>query len=254
MLRVAACVVVALAVVSCAFAQQMGGPSGPAAGEWRIGVESNWRCNMDATLSGTAPGMVRFPVELKQWTQQGSIEYGITDRLSIRGKAGMTRLEFPQFPWAYIVSPGPDLLPAHFNYGFSWSGELQYRICAPEEHGTALALRGRYSQARPDDFDNNAVLQYRDLEIEEWNVALLAGVPRGRVRPYAGVAYSDWEADLTSIYLGLVPDISPGKLEKDKHVGAIVGLDWDFCESSFLNVEAHVFDESGITTGVTFRW
>ena len=195
-----------------------------------------------------------YRVEFDLWTQQGSVEYGLTDRLSIRGKAGTTRMEFPESVGVPAGGIGLDLLPAHFNYGLAWSAGLQYRICAPQDGGTALALRGQYSQARPDDFTNLSDFAYHDVQIQEWNVALIAGAAHGRVRPYAGIAYSDWTAWFTSFEADAPPDVVPARLEKDKHVGAIVGVDWDLCDNAFLNIEAHAFDESGVSTGVRIVW
>ncbi len=259
MARSLACSVVAFTVVlvgATAYGQQYGGPSGPDDGEWVVGVESNWRCDVASLVSGPDPtGLPLFPLrrDLSIWTQQGSVEYGITDRLSVRGKIGVTRLELPREPFMIGTVPGADYVPAYFNYGLSWNVGLGYRICAPEERGTALALRGFYGQADPDDFTRLVgAIVYHDVDVTEWGGALLVGAAAGRVRPYAGVSYCDLELDMLST--DPTGDRAPMTIEKEEHVGAIVGLDWDLCETAFLNVEAHAFDESGVTTGLRFAW
>ena len=228
----------ALLAATLAYAEQMGGPSGPANGEWRLGGEAVLRTDMDADL--TVDGIF-VPGEVLTDTFYGVLEYGITDRLSIRGKGGVSRLEF---------LPGPMPGRANFEYGPAWAAGIQYRICAPRRHGTSLAIRGQFARSAPDDFVTG-MGSLTDLNIEEWNAALVAGATGSRARPYIGAVYSDLQADFVDT--GLQP-VGRGVLEKRDHLGAIVGLDADLGDHLLLNLEARAFDEQGITGGLHWRW
>ncbi len=232
-----ACLAALLAVAS-AGAEQIGGPSGLADGEWRLGGEAVLRTDMDADL--TVDGVL-VRGEVLSDTFYGVLEYGISDRLSIRGKGGLSRMQF---------TPGPVPLHADFDYGPAWAAGLEYRICAPRGHGTSLAVRAQYARSEPDDFSTGRG-SLTGLHVEEWNAALIAGASAGGTRPYIGAVYSDLRADLidTGFMLPL-----PAHIDKRDHLGAIVGLDADLGRNVMLNLEARAFDEQGVSGGFLWRW
>ncbi|MFQ6133994.1 MAG: hypothetical protein ACE5R4_18265 [Armatimonadota bacterium] len=241
-MRIAAAftVVLALSLTSIALAEQVGGPSGPEKGDFRFGGEAIFRTNVGMDIISVLGGE---RVELKSRTYYGVLEYGITDCLSIRGKAGIAEWEQD--------APPPRVA---FDSGLAWAAGLRWRICKPEEHGTSLALSGQYAQTTPDDFQFPGVPieRLQNLETREWTAALTVGVPHGSARTYAGVVYSDLELDLEQ-YQEVVgaPDLLvPARGQKHPHVGAVVGIDHDLGGSGFWNLEVRGFDEEGVSGSI----
>jgi len=237
-------VLVVLCLSGTALAQQVGGPSGPEQGQWNIGAEGIVRDNVDILLT---PDPMKL--SLKSAGFYGVVEYGITDCLSLRGKVGEAKWEIPG------TDAPVDLV---FDYGLSWAAGLKWRICKPEEKGTALALSGQYAESTPDDLvfpggDEGL----RDGKVKEWTAALTVGVPHGSARPYAGVVYSDLQFDVDYWYpspAGPVTVVEPLHGDKRHHVGAVVGIDHDMGDVGFFNIEARGFDEEGISGSVNFTF
>ncbi|MFQ6133995.1 MAG: hypothetical protein ACE5R4_18270 [Armatimonadota bacterium] len=235
-------VVIALCLCSTALAQQIGGPSGPDKGEFRVGGEAIFRTNVDSLVRP-----YNWRMSFKTRTYWGVLEYGITDCLSIRGKAGVSEFEEDAPPSPYKVK---------FDSGLAWAAGFRWRICKPEEHGTALALSGQYIQTTPDDFAVPGATPpefLQNVKTREWTGALTVGVPHGSARPYAGVVYADGEADLDDLFVWepVAPNILiPLDIDKRHHVGAVVGIDHDLGGSGFCNLEARMFDEEGISGSI----
>ncbi|MFQ6134135.1 MAG: hypothetical protein ACE5R4_18980 [Armatimonadota bacterium] len=227
-MRLAAILVVAAALCLCsiAVAEQVGGPSGPDQGEFRVGGEAIFRTNVDMRFT------TGFDQPLKSRTFYGVLEYGVTDCLSLRGKAGLAE-------WENDGPPSPT--PVQYGYGLAWAAGLKWRICRPEEHGTALALSGQYAEGSPD--DDRRFFLLTGVKTKEWTAALTVGVPHGSARPYAGVVYSDLQITGTQ---GLKPPV-PWRMDKRHNVGAVVGMDHDLGDSGFWNLETRFFDEEGVS-------
>ncbi len=177
-------------------------------------------------------------------TFYGVVQYGITDRLSIRGKGGIGKIGAD----AYASMPVVPRDLSDLDYGLAWAAGLQFQICAPEEHGTSLALSGQFARMTPDDTAEPTTGDFfSDAEVTEITGALTVGVPHGRTRPYAGVVYSGLEYDLRV-------NAEPWTYEKPDHVGAVAGLDQVLGDRGWLNLEARFFDESSFSAILGLSW
>ncbi len=236
-----ACCVLLLVVGGRVSAEQIGGPSGPADGEWRVGTEANFRDNLDG-LAVWVGGKDAEALKLSTHTFYGVVQYGISDRLSIRGKAGVGKVGLDATDFRPVITD--DF--ADFGYGLAWSAGLQYRICAPDEHGTSLALSGQFARVEPDDL----ILPgdtFVNPRLEEITAALTIGTTNGNTRPYAGVVWSDLQFDFTP-----VPEL--WRFEKDENIGAVLGLDQAFCDRGWLNLEARLWDEASFSAQAGVSW
>jgi hypothetical protein len=242
-----------LFVAGAVWAEQIGGPSGPAKGELRIGVESNFRDHVEGDaigfeFAGFPPVIVPSvqPARLSTHAFYGAVQYGICDRLSIRGKVGVGKVGVDATSDGIIPH---DLLD--WGYGLAWSAGLQYRICAPDEHGTSLALSGQFAHMEPEGFVAPTGMVFGDGELDEMTAALTVGFTKGKTRPYAGIVWSDFDMDFTISDMGFV---FPWSFEKDENIGAVFGLDQEFCDRGWLNLEARVWDEASFAATVGMSW
>lgn len=233
-------VVSALFLTSAALAEQVGGPSGPEQGQVNVGAEGVLRTNIHGIrTSWLGAGLDDW----KSRTFYGVLEYGITDCLSIRGKAGMAEWEEDE---------PANVGRVKFGYGFAWAAGIKWRICHPEDGGTALALSAQYAKSEPDNWTpGGLILPYQNAETTEWTAALTVGVPHGSTRPYAGVVYSDLEMDWQ---LGPPAPPIPFAFDRQKDIGVVVGLDHDLGNVGFFNIEARIFDEEGIAGSANFTF
>lgn len=238
-------VLIALCLTSIALAEQVGGPSGPDKGEFRAGAEGIVRTNVNLLISPWD-----WETSFKSRTFYGCVEYGISDCLSVRGKAGVAQ-------WEEGIPPWPDRLK--FDYGLAWAAGFRWRICHPEGDGTAFALTGQYAQTQPDDFVYDfgfGTDSFLNVRTKEWTGALTVGVPHGSARSYAGVVYSHLEADIDHVVeqIGFPPTYERLSGDKQQHVGVVVGMDHDLGGSSFWNPEVRGFDEEGISGSLIFAF
>ncbi len=272
---VVSCVLL-LVLAGGARAEQIGGPSGPLQGEFRLGAEANFRDHVDglavAPLPAAATGdvgtaqrgarpVLAEPLRVSTHTFYGVAQYGLTDRLSIRGKAGVGKAGFDVVPKGVVPRDIFD-----FGYGLAWSGGVQYRICAPDEHGTSLALTGQFARMQPEGFFSRPIGAWlADAQIEEITGALTVGATRGRTRPYAGVVYSDFQFEWTETQVAMGTSIGgpraqqffgvlPWSLDKDDNIGAVFGLDQTLGGSGWLNLEARAWDEASFSAMVGLSW
>ncbi len=269
------CCVLLLVMIGGVWAEQIGGPSGPAGGELRVGVESNFRDHIDGLAVGLEYDyanedsarsrqngyvLVAEPARASTHTFYGVLQYGLTDRLSVRGKAGIGKAGIDAMSVGIIPN---DLVDS--GYGFAWAAGLQYRICAPDGHGTSLALSGQYARLKPDDFVSPMGL-FSNSQVEEITGALTVGTTLGKARPYAGIVYSDLEARFDIAEVGafvaypvaqqrapLAPPL-PWTFEKDNEIGAVFGLDQTLGGSGWLNLEARAWDEASFSAMVGLSW
>ncbi len=256
-----------LVVVSCVlllvfaggvWAEQIGGPSGPSQGEFRLGAEANFRDHVDglavAPYPLPPPLFVGEPMRLSTHTFYGVLQYGLTDRLSIRGKAGMGKLGIDATSGGIITNDTFDL-----GYGLAWSAGLQYRICAPDEPGTSFAISGQFARMQPDDLSLGAGpfgMQFTDPEVEEITAALTVGTTKGKTRPYGGIVWSDFDFDViqTVQYPDQISYAVPWSFEKDRQWGAVFGLDQTLCDRGWLNLEARCWDEASFSATAGITW
>lgn len=240
---------IALLLTTAAQAEQVGGPSGPQKGQLSLGGEAILRTNVD--MRGEVPGVLVYDWSLRSTALYGVLEYGVTDALSVRGKAGVA--EWESLAW-------PPQFRQKYDYGFAWAAGLKWRICRPEDHGTALALSGQYAESEGDASHFPPILppEYHKLETKEWTAALTVGVPHGSARPYAGVVYSDLDLDyrfsVHNMGGGLILIALPHTAHKRHHVGAVLGIDHDLGSAGYWNLEARAFDEEGISGSLNFTF
>ncbi len=270
------CSVLLLVLAGSVWAEQIGGPSGPARGELRLGAESNFRDDVEGLVGsppvfitgrdGSGVGAANFPqpqveeLRLSTHTFYGVLDYGLTDRLSVRAKAGVGKVGIDA---AYGGLVTDDLYD--FGYGLAWSAGLQYRICAPGGQGTSLALSGQFARCDPDDVYARPFGQrLGGAELEEFTAALTVGTTLGHTRPYAGIVWSDLDFDFTITPVLKRASIGPGaagaaptqhwSFEKEDNLGAVFGLDQGFCGTGWLNLEARVWDEASFAATVGASW
>jgi hypothetical protein len=270
------CGVLLLVVAGGVWAEQIGGPSGPGQGELRLGAEGNFRDHVEGLVSSPAAfitgrdesgvGAANFPqpqveeLRLSTHTFYGVLDYGLTDRLSVRAKAGMGKVGIDA---AYGGLVTDDLYD--FGYGLAWSAGLQYRICAPAGQGTSLALSGQFARCEPDDVYVHPYSQrLGGAELQEITAALTVGTSLGHTRPYAGIVWSDLDFDFTITPVLQRVSVGPGatqvgltqhwSFEKDDTLGAVFGLDQGFGGTGWLNLEARVWDEASFAATVGASW
>ncbi|MFQ6130855.1 MAG: hypothetical protein ACE5R4_02355 [Armatimonadota bacterium] len=256
--------VLALVFMGGVWAEQIGGPSEPSEQGLSIGAEGIFR-NLEGhfmvqdqgiPLNGdggvVAQNTGYWPserVRLTTETYYGVAQYAITDRLSIRGKAGISDLEL-DFGRAGSYE---------FENGFAWAAGAQYRICAPAGEGTSLALSGQFARSEPDDYYGvvGPVLnRFVNPKVEEINVALTVGSTKGSTRPYAGIVWTDFmfeferlSASRNVIVFPEARQLPMGRqywcLDRQR-VGGVFGLQQSLGGSGWLGVEARAWDESSI--------
>jgi len=279
-----ACCLLAIVLAGSVWAEQIGGPSGPAEGQFNLSAESIFRDNVHGRM--TTPSMLDGVTQagrpaarlligpgvegcrsLSTETFYGVGEYGITDRLSLRGKLGVANLGLD-------MGPG-DMYD--FGYGLAWAAGLRYRICAPGKPGTSFAISGQFAHSEPDDFAIAGGLvaegfkgfpfseRFSGAKLDEVNVALAVGTTVNNTRPYAGIVWSHFDFDFNETISVAAPfaDVSARtklgsvrafSFDKSSDVGAIVGLDQALGESGRLNLEARAFDEASFTASLGFLW
>lgn len=99
-----------------------------------------------------------------------------------------------------------------------------------------------------------------EVEIEEWQVALYVNQTFGNFSPYAGVKYSDFEADSELKGSGQL-FVTPyslklkGDAEADDNFGIFLGTDIYVIPNLLsINIEARFIDETAGTFGLTYRF
>ena len=234
------CGVLLLVVAGGVWAEQIGGPSGPADGQWKVGAEANFRDDLEGVVREVG-GTGSEPVRLSTHAFYGVLQYGICDRLSVRAKAGVGKVGIDATGSVPVVTD--DL--ADFGYGLAWSAGLQYRICAPDERGASLALSGQFARMKPDNFSLPGQ-DFTDAEFDEITAALTVGTTNGRTRPYAGIVWADRDFDLR-----VASD--PWSFEQQR-VGAVFGLDQTLCDTGWLNLEARVWGETSFAASAGLSW
>jgi len=97
-------------------------------------------------------------------------------------------------------------------------------------------------------------------EIKEWQVALYVNQNFGNLSPYAGVKYSnleaDWELDGSGQLFGMEYSYkAEGDLEADDNFGVFLGTDIYIIPNQLsINIEVRFIDETAGTIGVNYRF
>jgi len=227
----------------------IGSPSSmPEKGKFIVGVEHTAITNWDADYYSQQHGMRGCMKHMASNAEYITLSYGILDRLSIKAKVGGQDYR----------DKDDKLVSAEFDYGFAWGIGIKYLALEEKKTGLKLALGSQYAEAHPKDATAGNDWRAIDLDVIYWDVSCALGrdfeIPKlHKLTPYIGVKYAETKADVTRYDPTTGVDYNYHVAAKH-NLGYFTGVDVNFTERLFANLEGGWGHQESITIGLNYRF
>lgn len=162
------------------------------------------------------------------------ISYGLTDWLSLDLKGGAGNIK--QRPTTQ----------SEIDYTSSFSGGYGFRVKLYEDENNLKAVCGfQHISVHPKKIHVNSDIH--EAILDDWQASLLVSKDIGKVTPYLGVKWSRVD------YIHKMNDVRKRRMsDLTKSLGGVLGLDIPFNEKTYLNLEAHFFDEQAFSIALLY--
>jgi hypothetical protein len=227
----------------------IGSPSSmPKKGKFIVGVEhtavTGWDADYDSPQAG-ARGCLKHVGSNAECI---TLSYGILDRLSIKARVGGQDFR----------AKDDTQVSAEFDYGFVGGIGIKYLALKEKKTGLKLALGSQYSETHPKDATASDDGRDTDLDVIYWDVSCALGrdfeIPKlHKLTPYIGVKYAEAKGDFT--WSSPTTGVDYNYHVAAKHnLGYFTGVDVDFTERLFANLEGGWGHQESITIGLNYRF
>jgi hypothetical protein len=209
-----------------------------------VSLELDWSFERDLELDKIDLGLAVKDIQAKEhYTIPVKLSYGITDNVDIYGQVG------------YSDFSNEGNLPALGDFDADSDGSASYAIGAK---GTFMATNGllygadaQYSWGKNDNkisVANGAVTDNGEVKNMQWHIAPYIGKQFEQSVAYIGVRYSDAKYEHEFDALGSID------FEAKDNVGVFFGFDYETDETSAVNIEVRLVDETAVTIGATKKF